>query len=144
LAPGDARPAIGYRCAKRKKDAEELDVIGMILTGLVALIHFYIVYLEMALWDQPQGRKAFGLSPEFAAASKVLAANQGLYNGFLAVGLVLGLWLGLAGGGRTLVIYLLACVAVAGLYGAMSVGRKILFIQTLPAALALAAVLAGW
>ena len=116
-------------------------MIGMILTGLVALIHLYIVYLEMVLWDQPQGRKAFGTTAEFATASKVLAANQGLYNGFLGVGLLIGLWLGDVG--RTLVLYLLACVIVAGLYGAATVGRKILFIQALPAALALAAVLAG-
>ncbi len=119
-------------------------MIGMILTGLVALIHLYIVYLEMVVWDQPQGRKTFGTTMEFAAASKVLAANQGLYNGFLGIGLFVGLWLGVAGGGRTLVIYLLACVAVAGLYGAMSVGRKILFIQTVPAVLALVAVVMGW
>jgi putative membrane protein len=97
----------------------------------------------MVLWDQPQGRKAFGTTVDYATASKVLAANQGLYNGFLAAGLVLGLWLGIAGGGRTLVIYLLACVIVAGLYGAATVGRKILFIQALPAALALATVLTG-
>ena len=119
-------------------------MIGMILTGLVALIHLYIVYLEMVLWDQPQGRKAFGTTAEFASASKVLAANQGLYNGFLGVGLLVGLWLGIDGSGRVLAIYLLACVAVAGLYGAMSVGRKILFIQTVPSVLALAAVVAGW
>ena len=116
-------------------------MIGVILTGLVALIHLYIVYLEMVLWDQPQGRKAFGTTAEFATASKVLAANQGLYNGFLGVGLLIGLWLGDVG--RTLVLYLLACVIVAGLYGAATVGRKILFIQALPAALALAAMLAG-
>lgn len=119
-------------------------MIGVILTGLVALIHLYIVYLEMVLWDQPQGRKTFGTTVEFATASKVLAANQGLYNGFLGVGLLLGLWLGVTGDGRTLVIYLLACVVVAGGYGAMSVGRKILFVQTVPAVLALAAVVMGW
>ncbi len=119
-------------------------MIGMILTGLVALIHLYIVYLEMVLWDQPQGRKAFGTSAEFSSASKVLAANQGLYNGFLGAGLLIGLWLGIGGSGRTLVVYLLACVVVAGLYGAATVGRKILFIQSVPAALALAAVLARW
>lgn len=119
-------------------------MIGKILTGLVALIHFYIVWLEMAAWDTPQGRKAFGTTPEFSAASKVLAANQGLYNGFLAAGLTLGLWLGNSGDGRTLTLYLLACVVVAGLYGAMTVGRKILLIQTVPAILALIAVLAGY
>ena len=98
----------------------------------------------MVVWDQPQGRKAFGTTAQFASASKVLAANQGLYNGFLAVGLLIGLWLGVAGEGRTLLMYLLACVGVAGLYAAMSVGRKILFIQTFPAALALAAVVMGF
>lgn len=114
-------------------------MIGAILTGVVAAIHLYIVYLEMVLWDQPQGRKAFGTTAEFAAASKVLAANQGLYNGFLAVGLLFAMWQG----ERTMQLFLLACVAVAGLYGAMSVGRKILFIQTVPAALAIVAMLAG-
>ena len=118
-------------------------MLGNSLTGLVALIHFYIVWLEMAVWDTPKGRAAFGTTPEFSAASKVLAANQGLYNGFLAAGLVLGLWLGVAGDGRIVTLYLLACVVVAGLYGAATVGRKILFIQSVPAALALAAVLAG-
>jgi putative membrane protein len=122
---------------KCKKPEEGLTMIGMILTGLVALIHLYIVYLEMVLWDQPQGRKAFGTSAEFASASKVLAANQGLYNGFLGVGLLIGLWLGIGDSGRTLVVYLLACVVAAGLYGAATVGRKILFIQAVPAALAL-------
>jgi putative membrane protein len=114
-------------------------MIGALLTGVVAAIHLYIVYLEMVLWDKPQGRKAFGTTAEFAAASKVLAANQGLYNGFLAVGLLFALWQV----ERTMQLFLLACVAVAGLYGAMSVGRKILFIQTVPAVLAIAAVLAG-
>ena len=114
-------------------------MVGTILTGLVALIHLYIVYLEMVVWDQPQGRKAFGTTQEFASASKVLAANQGLYNGFLAVGLLFALWQG----ERMMQLFLLACVAVAGLYGAMSVGKKILFIQTIPAILAMAAVLAG-
>jgi putative membrane protein len=119
-------------------------MIGVILTGLVALIHFYIVWLEMVAWETPAGRKAFGTTLEFAAQSKVLAANQGLYNGFLAVGLVLGLWLGLTGEGRTLVIYLLACVVVAGLYGAATASQKILYVQALPGALALAAVVMGW
>jgi putative membrane protein len=114
-------------------------MIGMILTGVVAAIHLYIVYLEMVLWDTPAGRKAFNLTPEFSNASKVLAANQGLYNGFLAVGLLFALWQG----DRMMQLFLLACVAVAGLYGAMTVGKKILFIQTVPAVLAIGAVLAG-
>jgi putative membrane protein len=112
-------------------------VIGNILVGLVALIHFYIVYLEMVLWDTPRARKAFGLTPEFASASKVLAANQGLYNGFLAAGLFWGLYLGAAG--FQIKMFFLLCVAIAGLYGAATVGRKILFIQTVPAVLAIVA-----
>lgn len=121
-------------------------MIGNILAGLVALIHVYIVYLEMVLWDTPRGHKTFRLTPEFASASKVLAANQGLYNGFLAAGLIWGLYLG-AGGFQVKVFFLL-CVAIAGLYGAATVGRKILYIQTVPAAAALIAVWlgrwAGW
>jgi putative membrane protein len=116
-------------------------MIGNILVGLVALIHCYIVYLEMVLWDTPRGRKAFGLTPEFASASKVLAANQGLYNGFLAAGLFWGLYLG--AGGFQIKMFFLLCVAIAGLYGASTVGRKILFIQTVPAALAIAALWLG-
>lgn len=103
---------------------------------LVALLHVYILVLEMFLWDTPRGRKAFGLTPEFAAATKVLAANQGLYNGFLAAGLLWGLWLGAAGG--PVKVFFLLCVAVAGLYGAATASRKILFVQTVPATLGLA------
>ncbi len=114
-------------------------MIANVLVGLVVLIHLYIVVLEMFLWDKPFGRKVFGNSAEFATASKVLAANQGLYNGFLAAGLVWGLSLGDAG--RPVQLFFLGCVLVAGLYGAMSVGIKILFVQALPAALAIAAVL---
>jgi putative membrane protein len=113
-------------------------VITNILTGVVALIHVYILVLEMFLWDKPQGMKAFGTSAEFAAASKVLAANQGLYNGFLAAGLIWGIWLGEAG--DPVKIFFLVCVAVAGLYGAATASRKILFVQTVPAAFALLAV----
>jgi putative membrane protein len=112
-------------------------MIGNILVGLVALIHCYIVYLEMVLWDTPRGRKAFKLTPEFANASKVLAANQGLYNGFLAAGLIWGLYLGACG--FQIKMFFLLCVAIAGLYGAATVGRKILFIQTMPAVLAIVA-----
>ncbi|TGV12868.1 DUF1304 domain-containing protein [Mesorhizobium sp. M8A.F.Ca.ET.173.01.1.1] len=117
-------------------------MIGNILVGLVALIHAYIVYLEMVLWDTPRGHKTFRLTPEFASASKVLAANQGLYNGFLAAGLIWVLYLGAAG--FQVKVFFLACVAVAGLYGAATVGRKILFIQTVPAVVALIAVWLGW
>jgi len=111
-----------------------------LLVGLVALIHLYIVVLEMFLWEKPLGRKTFRTTPEFAAASKVLAANQGLYNGFLAAGLLWGLSLGMAG--QPVQLFFLGCVMVAGLYGAMTVGIKILFVQTVPAAFAVAAILA--
>ncbi|MBN9550579.1 MAG: DUF1304 domain-containing protein [Alphaproteobacteria bacterium] len=116
-------------------------MIGNILVGLVTLIHCYIVYLEMVLWDTPSGHKAFRMTPEFASASKVLAANQGLYNGFLAAGLVWGLYLGAAG--FQIKMFFLLCVAIAGLYGAATVGRKILFIQTVPAVLAIIALWLG-
>ena len=115
-------------------------MIATFLIGLVALIHVYIVILEMVWWDTPRGHKAFGLTPEFAARSKVLAANQGLYNGFLVAGLVWGLWLGAEG--FAIKLFFLACVLVAGLFGAATASRKILYIQALPAALAIAALLA--
>lgn len=100
----------------------------------VALIHLYILVLEMFLWEKPAGLRAFGLSKEFAAASKTLAANQGLYNGFLAAGL---LW-GLGAGDIRVQLFFLGCVLVAGVYGALTVSRKILFVQALPALVALA------
>jgi putative membrane protein len=113
-------------------------MIGSNLTGVVALIHLYILVLEMVLWDTPRGRKAFGTTEAFAKESKVLAANQGLYNGFLAAGLIWGIWLGEAG--DPVKIFFLLCVAVAGVYGAATVGMRILLIQTVPALIALAAV----
>ncbi|KRA00308.1 hypothetical protein ASD64_01670 [Mesorhizobium sp. Root157] len=116
-------------------------MLGNIAVALVALIHLYIVYLEMAAWDTPRGHKAFNLTPEFARASKVLAANQGLYNGFLAAGLLWGLYLGEAG--FQVKVFFLICVAVAGLYGAATASRKILYIQTVPAVLALCLSWAG-
>ena len=115
-------------------------MIAALLIGLVALIHVYIVILEMLWWDTPRGHKAFGLTPDFAARSKVLAANQGLYNGFLVAGLVWGL--GLGPEGFAIKLFFLACVLVAGLFGAATASRKILYIQALPAALAIAALLA--
>jgi len=114
-------------------------MIANILVGLVAAIHVYILVLEMFLWDKPYGRRVFGQSAEFATASKVLAANQGLYNGFLAAGLIWGLSMGVAG--RPVQLFFLGCVIAAGLYGAMSVGIRILYVQAVPAALAMAAVL---
>ena len=116
-------------------------MIATILIALVALLHVYILVLEMFLWETPRGRKTFGTTAEFARATKVLAANQGLYNGFLAAGLAWGLLLGGAGG--PVKLFFLACVIIAGLYGAATANRRILFVQALPAALALAAHLAG-
>ena len=110
-----------------------------VCAALVALLHLYFLVLEMFLWDKPTGRRVFGLTPEFAAASKTLAANQGLYNGFLAAGLVWGLSLGTAG--TAIKIFFLACVIVAGIFGAATVNRRILWVQALPAAVALTLVL---
>src|SRR6187402_1686373 len=107
---------------------------------IIALLHVYILILEMLLWDKPTGLKAFGNTQEQAAATKVLAANQGLYNGFLAAGLFWGLSLGEAGTATK--IFFLSCILLAGLYGGLTAKRKILFIQALPAALGLALVLA--
>jgi putative membrane protein len=113
-----------------------MQTIAKLLVALVAVLHLYFLVLEMFLWTTPTGRRAFGTTPEFAEASKTLAANQGLYNGFLAAGLLWGLWLGDAG--RAVTIFFLVCVIVAGVYGAITASRKILFVQALPAALALA------
>ncbi|MBT9553505.1 MAG: DUF1304 domain-containing protein [Hydrogenophaga sp.] len=110
-------------------------LIASVVVVLVALLHLYFLVLEMFLWDQPAGLKAFGNTPEKAALTKVLAANQGLYNGFLAAGLLWGLWLGPEGFGVK--VFFLLCVLVAGLYGAATASRKILFVQALPAAVGL-------
>ncbi len=112
-----------------------------IAAALVALLHLYFLVLEMFFWDKPLGRRTFGLTPEFAAASKSLAANQGLYNGFLAAGLVWGICLGAAGG--QVKIFFLGCVIVAGVFGALTASRKILWVQALPGAVALGLVLAA-
>lgn len=106
-----------------------------IAVGLIALLHVYIMVLEMFLWTKPTGLRAFGTKPDFAKASRVLAANQGLYNGFLAAGLFWSLTLG--ANGRAVAIFFLSCVIVAGLYGAATANRKILFVQALPAGVAL-------
>ncbi len=109
--------------------------IANIVIALVALLHVYFLVLEMFLWDKPLGLKVFKQTKAAATASKVLAANQGLYNGFLAAGLVWGLSLGEAG--TSIKVFFLCCILVAGLYGAATVGKKILFIQALPAAIGL-------
>lgn len=117
-------------------------MIAIVLTALVALLHFYFLFLEMFMWDKPMGRRVFNTTPEFATASKALAANQGLYNGFLVAGLVWGLLLGVAG--KPVVLFFLGCVIVAGVFGAATVNKRIFFVQAVPAILAMAAVLIGW
>jgi putative membrane protein len=114
-------------------------LIANIVVGIVALLHGYFLVLEMFLWDKPAGLRAFGQTLDTAKASKVLAANQGLYNGFLAAGLVWGLLLGPAG--NSVKLFFLGCVLIAGLYGAATASRKILFVQALPAAVGIALVL---
>lgn len=109
--------------------------IANIIIGLIGLIHVYILVLEMFLWDKPMGLRAFGQTQAVATASKVLAANQGLYNGFLAAGLFWGLSLGSAG--ASVKVFFLCCVLIAGIFGAVTANRKILFIQAIPAAIGL-------
>ena len=114
-----------------------MTLIASVLVGLIALLHVYILVLEMFLWTTPRAMKAFGTTPELAAQTRVMAGNQGLYNGFLAAGLF---W-GLLTGAQDMQLFFLACVAVAGLYGAATANRRILFVQTVPAVLAILAVL---
>jgi len=113
-----------------------VSIAANVLIVLVALLHVYFLVLEMFLWDKPRGMRTFRTTPEFAAASKSLAANQGLYNGFLAAGLIWGIF-----AGNPVKIFFLACVIVAGAFGAATVSRRILWVQALPAAIALALVL---
>ncbi len=119
-----------------------MHLIGQLLVALVALIHVYIVLLEMVLWRTPRGRAAFGTTREFAEQTAALAANQGLYNGFLVAGLGWGL---LASDPLQWQVetFFLGCVAVAGLFGGLTVSRRIVLVQTVPAVLALAVVLAA-
>lgn len=112
-----------------------LGTLAEIVVVLVALLHGYFLVLEMFLWDKPAGLKAFGQSKERAAATRVLAANQGLYNGFIAAGLLWGSFQGPAGYGFK--VFSLSCVVVAGVYGAATASRKILYVQALPGLLGL-------
>ncbi|GAA1499449.1 DUF1304 domain-containing protein [Dactylosporangium maewongense] len=116
-----------------------VNIAALVLVGLVAALHAYFLVLEMFLWTAPRTRAAFGTTAEFAESSKALAANQGLYNGFLAAGLVYGI---VADDpvGFAMRVFFLACVIVAGLYGAATASRRILLVQALPGALALIAV----
>jgi putative membrane protein len=113
-----------------------------VVVAVVALLHVYILVLEMFLWDKPQGMRAFGLTAQQAAETKVLAANQGLYNGFLAAGLLWGLYLGNQQGYGFKVFFLL-CVLAAGIYGAATASKRILFVQALPAAVGLLLLVIG-
>lgn len=117
-----------------------MHLVAQILVGLVALIHIYIVVLEMVWWTGPRGQKAFGTTPEFARSTRVLAANQGLYNGFLAAGLIWSLFQPDPLFAWQLQLFFLGCVAIAGMFGAATAGRRILFVQTLPAVVAMIAV----
>jgi len=117
-----------------------MTLLAQVLVGIVAALHLGFLLLEMFLWNTPRGRASFGTTREFAAESATLAANQGLYNGFLAAGLVWGLVAADPVGFQVTVFFLL-CVIIAGLYGAKTVNRRILFIQAVPGALALATVL---
>jgi putative membrane protein len=117
-----------------------MQVAANIVIGLVAVIHAYILVLEMFLWNTPRTRKAFGIDPDLAEKTVVLAANQGLYNGFLAAGLV---WALIAGGdtGYSFAVFFLICVIIAGLYGTFTASKRILYVQALPAAVGLVLVL---
>jgi putative membrane protein len=108
--------------------------IANILITLIALLHLYFLILEMFFWDKPLGLRTFNQTPEKAKASKVLAANQGLYNGFLAAGLLWGLYLD----AENIQVFFLCCILIAGIFGAATANRRILFIQALPAAISLA------
>jgi putative membrane protein len=108
------------------------------VVAIVALLHLYFMVLEMFLWDQPAGLRAFRHTPQQAQASRVLAANQGLYNGFLAAGLAWGL---LENDGTNVKLFFLTCALLAGIYGGFTASRKILFVQALPALIGLVLVL---
>ena len=112
-----------------------MTIAANVAVALVALLHLYFLVLEMFFWDKPLGLRVFGLTPEFASASKALAANQGLYNGFLAAGLIWGISLG--ANGFAVQVFFLGCVIVAGVFGALTANRKILWVQAVPGAVAL-------
>jgi putative membrane protein len=117
-----------------------MSIAAAVLVGLVAFEHLAFLVLEIFLWERPLGRKVFGQSKEAARATRVLAMNQGIYNGFLVAGLVWGLILGAQG--TAVQIFFLACVVVAGVFGGFTASRQIFLVQALPAATALGLVLA--
>ena len=118
-----------------------MTIAANIVIALIALMHLWFLVLEMFLWTRPSGRRAFGLTAEFAEQTRALAANQGLYNGFLAAGLAWGLSLGTAG--FSVKVFFLGCVLVAGVFGGLTAARKILLIQAVPAAIGLLLVLSS-
>jgi putative membrane protein len=117
-----------------------MHIVTVVLLAVIAAEHVYFLYLEMFRWTSPATQKAFGITASFAEESKTLAANQGLYNGFLAAGLI---WAIVAGPAlqRPLAVFFCACVLIAGIYGGVTVTRRIVVIQALPAALCLVSVL---
>ena len=108
--------------------------IGHYAVAFVGLLHFYFMYLEMFLWTKPAGLRAFGLTPERAEASKVLAKNQGLYNGVLGAGLI---WSSLIRRDFDVMIFFLTAVVIVGFYGAATASKKILYVQAVPAIIAI-------
>jgi putative membrane protein len=112
-----------------------MSLVANLVIGLLALMHVWFLVLEMFLWTRPSGLQAFHMTRAFAQQTKALAANQGLYNGFLAAGLAWGLYLG--GGGFAIKTFFLICVLVAGVFGGLTASRKILLIQALPASIGL-------
>jgi putative membrane protein len=117
-----------------------MTLLAAVLTGFVALQHLGFLVLEMFLWTKPFGMRTFGLTPEFAQSSAALAKNQGLYNGFLAAGLIWSFLIADPGWNVNVRTFFLACVLVAGLYGGFTVKPSIYAVQALPALLALVAV----
>ena len=118
-----------------------MSLLANVAVAVVALLHLYFLVLEVFLWDKPFGMRIFRLTPELAKATRKMAANQGVYNGFLAAGLAWGISLGMAG--DPIKIFFLLCVIVAGVVGAATVNKRIFWVQALPAAIALALVLAS-
>jgi putative membrane protein len=117
-----------------------MQIAAAALVTIVAALHVYFLVLEMFLWRKPFGRRTFGMTQEMADSSAVLAANQGLYNGFLAAGLVWGLLAYGVASGRAILTFFLVCIIIAGVYGAATVSRRIALVQAFPAAVALGAV----
>mgnify|MGYP003730135317 CR=1 FL=1 len=120
-----------------------MSVFAQAASGSMAVLHGYIMVLEMFLWTTPRGHKSFGLTPAFAEQTKTMAANQGLYNGFLAAGLAWGLAHPVPAVGRQIQLFFNGCIAVAGIYGGLTTNKKILFVQGLPGIVSVGVLLLG-